>query len=396
MSRVIALNDGAGPDGIAVNSAGTIAVVTERNAGKAAILNLTSWTVVGEVTTGASPEAAAIAGSLAVVVNRDNNNVSIIDLTTNTVVKTIAVGRSPRGVAVDAAAKKAWVTNENDGTVTVIDLVSLSVTSTLTVNPSARLEAIAVLPAAGGAFVTAPPSGQVFLLSLSTGTATAISANPSGAAGATDVAVLGSKVYFANQADGSVSVLTINTANGSGAGPITTIQVDLGARALAIDTKDNLLVVSNEGTGTLVLVDLSSGTVKGRVNAVQSGLSGDDGDDNRSDHDGAANLAVIASVSPATGKAGTSLTMTITGTNLTGASDVVFIKPENIHGKSPIASPDSAFAASKIQVNAAGTQLTATITIAASAAKGPRVVRVVTPNGQSSLNVSVADTFTLQ
>jgi hypothetical protein len=171
--------------------------------------------------------------------------------------------------------------------------------------------------------------------------------------------------------DGSVSILTINAANGSAAGPITTIQVDLGARALAIDTKDNLLVVSNEEPGPYVLVDLSSGSVKGRVTAVRSGVSGDDGDDNRSDHDGASNLPLISSVSPATGKAATGVTMTITGTNLTGVSDVVFVNPDNVHGKSQIAFSDSAFAASKIQVNAAGTQLTATVTIAASA--GTRV-----------------------
>ncbi|HWE53699.1 MAG TPA: IPT/TIG domain-containing protein [Bryobacteraceae bacterium] len=397
VTKVIALSDGAAPDGIAVNAGGTIAVVAERGLGSAAIINLAAFAVVAEVSTGtgAAPVSVAIAGNLAVVVNRDTRTASIVDLTTNAVVKTITVGSGPRGVAVNAATKVAYVTNENDGTISVIDLTSLAVTSTITVNATSRIEAIVVLPSAGVAFVTAPGSREAFLVNLTTNVATSIAANATGV-GSTDVAVSGSKIYFANQAGGSVSVLTIDPTTGLAAGAVATVKVDLGARALAIDAKDNLLVVSNEGTGTLVLVDLTTNTVVGRINAVKSNSSGDDNGDDHSDHDGSAvNLPTIGSISPVSGTAGSSFQMTIMGTNLTGATGVAFVFPGSIHGESMNAFTDASFTATSVQVNAAGTQLTATVTIGASASLGSRIVRVATPKGSSGLEVSSAATFTV-
>src|SRR4029077_14867995 len=93
--------------------------------------------------------------------------------------------------------------------------------------------------------------------------------------------------------------------------PIAIIKVDLGARALAVDVKDNLLVVSNEGSGTLVLVDLGSNKVVARINAVQTGMAGDDGHDNHSDRDGASNAPTIQALSPGSAKAGATVTLTI-------------------------------------------------------------------------------------
>jgi hypothetical protein len=56
---------------------------------------------------------------------------------------------------------------------------------------------------------------------------------------------------------------------------------------------------------------------------------------------------------------------------------------------------DAAITASNIQVNAAGTQLTATVTVSKQAATGARVVFVSTPNGESSFVQSAGDTFTI-
>lgn len=285
VTQVISLSTGAAPDGIAVNDTGTLALVAERGLGQVAIVDLTAGTLVAEIPTGtgAAPVSVAIAGKLGIVVNRDTDNVSIVDLTAGTIANTIAVGHAPSAVAVDAKAGAAYVTNEDDGTLSVIDLTSLAVTNTITIGASARLEAVAVAEA-GIAFVTAPASGEVFLVDIVKGLATPISVNPSGSAGAAAVAVFNSTIYFANQADGSISALPIDPVTGAEAGPLTTIRVDEGARALAIDTADNLLVVSNEGTGTLVLVDLTSGKVVGRIKAVKSDLPGDDGGDDHSDH----------------------------------------------------------------------------------------------------------------
>jgi hypothetical protein len=57
--------------------------------------------------------------------------------------------------------------------------------------------------------------------------------------------------------------------------------------------------------------------------------------------------------------------------------------------------PDTAFTTSAITVNAGGTQLTATVKIAAGAQLGAHIVRVVTPNGESSATAASGNTFTV-
>lgn len=380
--HVITLPQGSGPSGIAVNAAGTLAVVTETSRGKVAILDLTKFTVAAEVATGGGASAVAVAGAQAVVVNQDVDSVSILDLTSATVQKTVAVGRGPAGVAADAASHKAYVTNEDDGTISVIDLTGPSVAQTITLGAAVRPEAIALLPGAGVAYITVPaagPDGTVLVLNLATSQTTTISANPDRSGGSSDVAVFNGNVYFANQAGGSVSALPVNPATGAPAGAITTIRVDLGARAIAIDTKDNLLVVSNEGTGTLVLVNLGSNSVAGRIKAVQVG-AGDDQDDH-GDRNNAPNLPVIQSMTPLSAKAGTTFTLTITGVNLTGATEVSFGANGDGNGNG---NRGGDFTVKNIQVSSAGTQLTATVTIDASARPGARIVTVTTPNGDST------------
>ena len=94
--------------------------------------------------------------------------------------------------------------------------------------------------------------------------------------------------------------------------------------------------------------------------------------------------------------------LTITGTNLTGATGIVFIDPAVLpgngkgHGKGvEDKNADTAFTVTNIQVNGAGTQLTATVAIAAPAKAGPRLVKVMTPNGGTSSVLAATDTLTV-
>jgi hypothetical protein len=158
----------------------------------------------------------------------------------------------------------------------------------------------------------------------------------------------------------------------------------LGPRSLAIDAKDNLLVVTNEGAGTLVLVSLATNQVAGRINGVETGLDGDDDKDDHTDRGHAANLPKVKTVSPNSAKAGSTFALTITGKNLGGATSVVFaVGDDDGPGKLGAAQADTAITSTNLAVSADGTQLTATVTIAASAAPGARDVRIVTPNGAS-------------
>ena len=56
---------------------------------------------------------------------------------------------------------------------------------------------------------------------------------------------------------------------------------------------------------------------------------------------------------------------------------------------------DNAFTVSNISVNSSGTQLTATVTVAAGAETGQQVVRVRTANGESSGKVAMGNIFTV-
>ena len=395
VTHVIALPDGAGPEAVAVNAGGTLAAVVETGTGKLAILDLTKNTVATEVTVGLGPRSVAISGNLAVVVNGDADTVSIVNLQTATVTKTLNVGRGPVGVSIDTTTQKAYVTNEDDGTVTTIDLNSLTAGTPITLGASVRPEAIADAPGSSLAFITVPAAGengQIILLNTTTGTTTTANANPDRSGGSSDVAFYKGNLYVANQTGGSVTVLPLN---GSTLGTATTIQVGLGARALTIDTLDNLLVVSNEASGTLVLVDLGSNKVTGRISAVQTNMDGDDNGDDHSDRNSAANAPKIQSLSPNSAKAGATVTLTINGQNLTGATNVTFVQITG-QGSGNGNKGASDFTVTGIQVNSAGTQLTATVKISSSADSGPRLVKVSSSNGTSNTTLSSTNTFTVQ
>jgi uncharacterized protein (TIGR03437 family) len=395
VTHIIALPQGANPVGIAVTANGATAVVAESGTGKVAILNLTTFMVTTEVVTGPGATRVAINGSQAVVVNSDNDTVSIINLISNLVQKTLNVGRAPEGVAVDTAANRAYVVNEDDGTFSVIDLAGLTVASTVQLGASLRPESIA-LNVSGFAFLTVPsagPNGEVVVINLATNAQTTINANPDRSGGSSDVLFFNGRLYLVNQTGRSVSVIPFT---GGTAGTPAAIKVDLGARALTIDVKDNLLVVSNEGSGTLVLIDLATDAVVGRIDAVRASAS--DTDDH-SDHDGAPNLPAVQSIAPASSKSNATVTLTITGSNLAGATGAVFTlsrgngdQGDNGNHKNKT---DDAFTVSNIAVNAAGTQLTATVKIATGAQMGPHIVRVITPNGESSGKVGMGNIFTL-
>jgi uncharacterized protein (TIGR03437 family) len=395
VTHVIALPKGSNPVGMAVTADGGKAIVAESGSGKVAILNLTTFMVTTEVATGPGSVRVAISGPQAVVVNGDNDTVTIVNLNGNTVQKTLNVGRAPEGIAVDTVANRAYVANEADGSVSVIDIGSLTVAGTVSLGASLRPESIA-LNGDGFAFLTVPsagPMGEVVALNLGTSAQTTINANPDRSGGSSDVLFFNGNLYLANQTGGTISVIPF--AKGA-AGKVTTVKVDLGARALTIDTKDNLLVVSNEGSGTLVLVDLATNAVVGRIDAVRA--SSTDSDDH-GDRDGANNLPAVQSITPATSKSNATITLTVTGSNLGGATDIVFDllrgngdQGDNGDDKNKM---DGAFTVSNIAVNSTGTQLTATVKIANGAQTGPHIVRVSTPNGESSGKVGMGDIFTV-
>ena len=387
--HTIALAEDAEATAIAVNSSGTLAFVTERGRARVAVISLTSLNVKSEIPVGAGPVSIALSGNKAVVVNGDANSVTIFDTTTFAVTATVAVGSGARGVAADALGH-AWVTNQNDGTISVLDLTTGKVTSTLNLGAGIRPAAIQLLAAAGFAVVADPATsadGKVLVVNLASGATTVFNVNPAHTGGSSDIVVVGNTAYIANQTGGSISILPLTITGGVVTGTVTTVKIKSGMRALAFDAKDNLILAVNESAGNIVLLSVASNSVVGTIKAVVSesendGNGGKEGNDH-SDHDRASNTPKLISLSPASGRLNSTLNLTMTGTGLQGATNVIFISPAgNII--------DSAITVSGISAASDGKQVTATVKIAATDTPGVRVVRILTINGATSASGSAA------
>lgn len=99
-----------------------------------------------------------------------------------------------------------------------------------------------------------------------------------------------------------------------------------------------------------------------------------------------ANGPVISAVSPAGAARGTSVTVTITGTNLGGASGLTFL------GTSV---PDTTVTATGVVVDATGTTMTANVAVLATATPGALTVRVDHPGGNSTSVRTGVNVFTV-
>ena len=397
--RTIALPEGAQPVSIA---AGGVAVVAERMRGKIAIIDLLAYSVTAEVAVGSGPVSVALAGNLALVVNGDDdiNSVSAVDLKSHQVTN-IAIGRGARGIAVDSGANKAYVTNQDAGTIRVIDLAHLTATpGTISLPPNSRPGSIDWAPPAGPLVVADQNSGQILFVFTDGHPVKAIKANPDGK-GPSDVAVVGETLYFANQAGGSFTVFQTPSGFFSNTPPtVKSVPADLGLRSFALDTQDRLLLGVCEGSGKLALIDLNTNRVVDWVNAVRGELESTARNDH-SDRLTASNRPTLRNFNPAVGNANSTVAITVSGTNLTGATDVSFIDPTTVlphgpweNGEYGQGAPDPNFKVSNLQVNAAGTQLTFAVTVGAGVNKSKRYVLLVgTPNGDTGITAGSANVF---
>ncbi len=101
---------------------------------------------------------------------------------------------------------------------------------------------------------------------------------------------------------------------------------------------------------------------------------------------GAAGRPTISALNPSSGVHGQTLTLTVTGERLGGATALTFRKD---------GSPDPTITTSNLAPNPEGTQLTASVTLATNAALGARVVTVTTPEGTSDATATSGNTFTV-
>lgn len=265
----ISLPKGAAPGAIAVNSAGTLAVVTEHKQNEVAFLNLQNDQVLGQANVGDGPIAVAIVGNQAFVVNQDGDSVSVIDLTHLIVVSTISVGRAPSSISVDTARNRVLVTNSGSGTISAIDLTTLKVTSTVSLSLNSRPLSIRVVSAQNLAVITdaSLKPGQVMVVDLESDTSQVISVGGTQMGSWNAATVLGSKVFLTDPVDGEIGIVTFSRgSNNQIAWQTQTVNVQPGVAKLDVDAAQNLLIIIQSNDQVLVY-NLTTNTTVATITA---------------------------------------------------------------------------------------------------------------------------------
>jgi len=315
----------------------------------------------------------AINGDVVVMANQDSDTVSVLSLALKQVLGTVPVGRSPRGVAIDDITSLAYVANQSSGTISVVDIGRRAVVDTLPLAAGARPQNVRLVPAGGILAVTEPDSGMVELVDLTSKTRFPVRI------AASDVVFQRSTAYITNQVGGAALAAPFSIgAGGVSLGLPASIQVDSGVRSAAVDPLDNLLLVSSEASGTVSMIDLNSNRLTGTINAVR-GEGETTARDDRSDRDRAGNAPVITSMRPAQAAAGTTVQLTVNGNNVGGAYDAYIVGADGQR--------DPAFVITNMDVDPSGNQVRLTVQVAAGAAKGDHLLRLLTPNGENNVAV---------
>ena len=165
-----------------------------------------------------------------------------------------------------------------------------------------------------------------------------------------------------------------NTADDDFTLATTSPAIDRGMdpRTLGLNPSFNALFEADfSGEGRRPRDGNASGTAEFDLGALEAGVTA---------------RPTISALNPSSEVHGKTFTLTITGERLGGATALTFLKD---------GTPDAAITSSNLATNPAGTELTATVTIAATAALGARVVTVTTPEGTSDATPTNGNTFTV-
>jgi YVTN family beta-propeller protein len=363
----ITLPSGSQAHAVAINGDGTLAAAALSGQASVAIIDLSRNSVTSVVSTGYYPSGIAFAGANLLVTNAAGSTVSVLDSTTGIVTRTVNVGLGAAGIA--ASTTNAVVANMQAGSVSIVNLGDYSVKS---VALPAGTRPYEVVISGSTAVITTPMSNGFLLLDLNTLALKQVSTSTWNGMGPGAVAVQGNNVFIANQMTASVTVADLS-------GTVSrTFPVDPGPVAIAAVPGKNQLVVLAEGTGTLDVVDLSSYSIVTRVDAGETERSGE------------FIMPLISSVSPSSAAAGSTVTLTITGSGFQGVRGLDFLLAGTGMGggmmgggsmDGGMGQVDANIKVSNLQVNGAGTQLTASVQMSATAAIGPRQIRLQTNGG---------------
>ena len=351
---------------ITVNPAGTLAAVPLSGKASVAIIDLKTF-VVTVVPTGDAPSHAAFSTAGLLVTNLGSGTVSLLELNPAKVAASIPAGFGPDGVA--AFGNTAVVANMQDGTVSVLDLGAKRTTDTIPLGRGMRPREVAFAGDGQHVVITTPTQSGFAILDLATRQVTSVETGMTGVSGSGGLLTAGNTAYIANQLSGTVTVADI-----AAAAVKTSIRVDPGPRSLALNPGKNQLVVLCATGHILDLVDLATNGIV-RVGSAGStpqppALPGGGGG-------GMWQAPTVSSVTPRSGAAGSTFTMTITGTNLNSVTGIVFDHVD----KGQAGTADTRIVASNLKAGEDGAVLTATVQIASGDTPGWRALHLETAKG---------------
>jgi YVTN family beta-propeller protein len=363
----IALPNGSQAGSVAVNSSGTLAAAALMEQGSIALIDLTQNQVISVIGTGYYASRLAFAGTSLLVTNAASSSVAVIDTNARQISRTISVGFGASGIAV--AGNLAVVANMQSGSISMINLTDYSVTN-VSLPAGSRPMEVAISSTANKALITNPMWNNAFILSLDTRQVKQVDLAAWSGMGLGGAVTNGSLAFITNQMASTVAVTDLSTGS-----IVKTFTVDPGPRSLAVNPGTNRLLVLCQGTGTLDLVDLSTYAVTDRINAASGNTNGN------------WTIPAITSITPTTAKIGSTFTLTVSGANFQGVTDVVFraagpgMGGMSMGGGGMATGDDPSIKVSSVKVNAAATQITASVQILATATVGTRQIRLGTDHG---------------
>lgn len=370
-SATITLPSGAQAHAIAVNTAGTLAAVGMSARASVANVDLSQNKVKSVIGTGYYPSRLAFSGSNLLVTNSASGTVSVIDSASGIITQTLNVGLGASGIAV--AGNTAVVANMQAGSISIINLSNYAVSS-VSLPAGTRPHEVAISAPANKAVITTPMSNGFLILDLGTRAFTPIGTDTWNGMGPGAVAISGNTTYIANQMTANVTAVDLATAT-----VVKTFPVDPGPMALAVNPAQNQLLVLAEGTGTLDVVDLGSYSILSRIDA---------GGIERQDQ---FTMPWISSITPSAASAGSSFSLTIVGSGFQSVQGIEFHLTGSGTGGGmmggggmggAMGQEDANIRVSNVQVNAAGTQITASIQVLGTATPGTRQIRLETNYGE--------------
>jgi len=245
------------PTGVTLSPDGkTLYATLDGTMGSLAIIDAVALMLVGTVTVGASPYAAALSpdSAFAYVSNAKDDTVSIVDTTARAVVAVVPVGQSPQGIVVTADGTRVYVANKVSNTISVIDAACRTVTSTVTV-AGVQPMAMTLTPDAQTIYLTGVSSSALVGLDIATDTVSApimVGTYPAAIAITPD----GTHAYVANANDGTVSVVDLTAAKVS-----ATINVGAIPDGVAVTPDGTQTLVTNANGDSLSVIDTASNQV---------------------------------------------------------------------------------------------------------------------------------------